>query len=244
MFRILSHFLELTFQFLPGILDPMSQNTSTINESLAEIKQASAQRLPAEVVATFSADQRALASAGLPAGLPATGTPMPDGMLQDVASQPTTLAEARDGKPAVVVFYRGGWCPYCNLTLRTYQAELVPALAEAGVGLIAITPEKPDGSLSLQETAELTFTILTDPGNQIAGQLGIAITPPAEVTAAQAALGLDLTQRNADGTTRIPMPAVAIVDAAGVIRWIDVHPDYTTRTDPAEVLRTVAATLS
>jgi peroxiredoxin len=143
----------------------------------------------------------------------------------------------------VIVFYRGGWCPYCNIALRTYQAQLVPALAGRGIPLVAISPQTPDGSLSTRETKELTFTVLSDPGNQIAGQLGILTAPSDGARAAQLQLGLDLTKVNADGTTTLPMPTVIIVDSTGVIRWIDVHADYTTRTEPEQVLQAVAQTL-
>jgi peroxiredoxin len=172
------------------------------------------------------------------------GSRLPDGELLDVAGEPATLAETLGGKPAVIVFYRGGWCPYCNIALRTYQAQLVPALAERGISLIAISPQTPDGSLSTKESKELTFTVLSDPGNQIAGQLGILTAPSDGTRAAQLQLGLDLTQVNADGTTALPMPAVVIADADGVIRWIDAHLDYTTRTEPGQVLQAVTETIS
>ena len=142
------------------------------------------------------------------------------------------------------MFYRGGWCPYCNITLRTYQAQLVPALAERGIGLIAISPQTPDGSLSTKKSKQLTFTVLSDPGNQIAAQLGILTAPSEGARAAQLQLGLDLTQVNADGTTGLPMPAVVIAGADGLIRWIDVHPDYTTLAEPGQVLQAVTDTIS
>ncbi len=141
------------------------------------------------------------------------------------------------------MFYRGAWCPYCNIALRTYQAHLVPALAERGIGLVAISPQAPDGSLSTKESKELTFTVLSDPGNQIARQLGILTAPSDGTRAAQLQLGLDLTQINADRTIGLPMPTVVIADADGVIRWIDVHADYTTRTEPGQVLQAVTETI-
>jgi peroxiredoxin len=174
----------------------------------------------------------------------APGSRLPDGDLLDVAGQPATLAQNLGGKPAVIVFYRGGWCPYCNIALRTYQAQLVPALAERGISLIAISSQTPDGSLSTKESEELTFTVLSDPGNQIARQLGILTAPSDGTRAGQLQLGLDLTQVNADGTTALPMPAVVIADAGGVIRWIDVHPDYTTRAEPGQVLQAATETIS
>jgi len=218
--------------------------TSTIAEQVADYHRASAGQLPAEVAGAFAAEQRALAAAGEPSGLVQPGTRLPDGELLGVAGQPATLAETLSGKPAVIVFYRGGWCPYCSIALRTYQAQLVPPLAERGISLIAISPQAPDGSLSTKEAKELTFTVLSDPGNQIAGQLGILTAPSDGARAAQLQLGLDLTQVNADGTTGLPMPTVVIADADGVIRWIDVHRDYTTGTEPGQVLQAVTQTIA
>ena len=217
---------------------------STIAEQVTDYHRASAGQLPAKIAEAFAAEPRELAAAGDPAGVARPGTPLPDGDLLDVAGQPTTLAATLAGKPAVIVFYRGGWCPYCNIALRTNQARLVPALAERGISLIAISPQTPDGSLSTKETKQLTFTVLSDPGNQLARQLGILTAPGERVRQAQLQLGLDLTQVNADGTTALPMPTVIIADAVGVIRWIDVHPDYTTRTEPEQVLRAITQTIS
>jgi peroxiredoxin len=217
--------------------------TSTIAEQVAGYHQALAGQLPAEVAEAFATEQRDLAAAGNPSGVAQPGTRLPDGELLDVAGRPTTLAQNLGGKPAVIVFYRGGWCPYCNITLRTYQVQLVPALAERGIGLVAISPQAPDGSLSTKESKELTFTVLSDPGNQIAGKLGILTAPSDGARAAQLQLGLDLTQVNADGTTGLPMPTVIIADGAGTIRWIDVHRDYTTMAEPGQVLQAVTETI-
>jgi peroxiredoxin len=217
--------------------------TTTIAEQVADFRRASAGRMPADVAEALRAEQRALAAAGPPAGTAQPGTPLPDGDLLDVNGQPTTLTAALDGRPAVIVFYRGGWCPYCNIALRAYQAQLVPALADRGISLVAISPQTPDGSLSTKEAKELTFTVLSDPGNQLARQLGILTAPSDFARAAQLEIGLDLTQVNADGTTGLPMPTVLIADADGVIRWIDVHPDYTTRTEPGQVLQAISQTI-
>ena len=97
--------------------------------------------------------------------------------------------------------------------------------------------------MSTKESKELTFPVLSDPGNQIAAQLGILTAPSDGARAAQLQLGLDLTQVNADQTTALPMPAVVVADADGVIQWIDVHPDYTTMAEPGQVLRAVTETI-
>jgi peroxiredoxin len=143
----------------------------------------------------------------------------------------------------VVVLYRGAWCPYCNVALRTYQAELVPALTERGVALIAISPQTPDGSMSSVELNDLTYTVASDPGNQLAVALGVQTQPSGDALAAQVSLGLDLTERNADRRTTLPMPTVVVIDGAGVIRWIDVHPNYATRTEVRDILAAVDAAL-
>jgi peroxiredoxin len=217
--------------------------TATITEQVADFQRASAGQVPAGIAEAFAAEQQALSAAGQPAGTAQPGTPLPDAHLLDITGQPTTLTAALDGRPAVIVFYRGGWCPYCNIALRAYQAQLVPALSERGISLVAISPQAPDGSLTTKEAKELTFTVLSDPGNQLARQLGILTAPSDAARAAQLELGLDLTQINADGTTGLPMPTILIADAGGVIRWIDIHPDYTTRTEPGQVLEAISQTI-
>ena len=219
----------------------MATPTSTISDQARALATASAETLPADVMAAFTADQAALDAHGVPQIVLAPGSLMPDGDLLDVNGALTSLARLRGGRPAVVVFYRGAWCPYCNIALRTYQAELVPALGRRGVELIAVSPQKPDGSLTSAQSNELTYSVASDPGNQIATALGILTEPSPDSVAAQVKLGLDLTEVNADGGKALPMPTVVVVDAAGIIRWIDVHPNYTTRSEVPDILAAVDA---
>jgi peroxiredoxin len=195
--------------------------------------------MPAEVMGAFAAEQADLDEAGVPTGVSAPGALMPDGELLDVRGAATSLARVRAGRPAVVVFYRGAWCPFCNIALRTYEAELAPALADRGFVMIAVSPQKPDGSLSAAQTNELTYSVVSDPGNQLASALGILTEPDAEALAAQQKVGLDLAEHNADGGLTLPMPTTVVVDTAGVIRWIDVHPNYTTRSEVSDILAAV-----
>jgi peroxiredoxin len=221
----------------------VSATTPTVAAQITELqeRQRASGRLPADVAARFGDEQAALDTAGIPDGVLAPGSPMPDGELLDVRGDATTLADARDGRAAVVVLYRGGWCPFCSLTLRAYEEQLLGDLAQRGVALIAVSPQTPDGSLSAQEANALTYSVLSDPGNQIAKALGVLFVPAEETRAAQRELGLDTTVVNADGTGELPMPTVALVDEAGTLRWIDVHPNYTTRTEPTAILKAVDA---
>ena len=90
--------------------------------------------------------------------------------------------------------------------------------------------------MTMQEKNELTFTVLSDPGNQVAAALGVLAAPTTDAGDAHRKIGIALTDLNSDGTTGLPMPTVAIVDTAGIIRWIDVHPDYTARTEVADII--------
>jgi peroxiredoxin len=209
---------------------------STITERVTEMHAAMAAQPPSEAMGAFAREQAELAADGLPPGIAPAGTVLPDAELLDAHAAPTTLYAAAGDGTSVLVFYRGAWCPYCNIALSAYQAQLLPQLGERGIRLIAISPQKPDGSLSMQDKHGLAFTVVSDPGNTLAGRLGILTRPSPAARAAQLQLGLDLTSVNADGTTTLPMPATVILDAARTIRWIDVHPDYTTRTEPRQVI--------
>ncbi|WP_227999744.1 peroxiredoxin-like family protein [Mycolicibacterium sp. P1-5] len=212
----------------------------TIAAQIARLQHGMAGHLPAEAVEAFTADQKRMVDDGVAADAALPGTALPDPEVLDKQGNPTRISTLRASRPAVVVFYRGAWCPYCNLTLKAYQDTLVPALAERGVPLIAVSPQKPDGSLSTAEANALTFDVVSDPGNQIASALGIVITPSEASRTVTERLGIDLREANADGGYELPMPTVVVVDGQGVITWRDIHPDYTTRTEVTEILAAVA----
>jgi peroxiredoxin len=208
---------------------------STITDRVAELHAAQAAEPPNDARSAFAREQAELATV-VPTAAP-VGTVLPDADLLDVNGTATTLYAVTGGGLSVLVFYRGAWCPYCNITLSTYQAHLLPQLDERGVPLVAISPQKPDGSLTMQQRHELAFTVVSDPGNALARFLGIATRPAADAREAQLQLGLDLTAVNADGTIDLPMPATVILDGSHTLRWIDVHPDYTTRSEPQQILQ-------
>jgi peroxiredoxin len=214
----------------------MTTASPTITDRVESMEREIGDQLPAEALATFHREQERMAGLGVPAGVAAPGLTLPEIELLDVHGAATSLAAAQDGRPAVLVFYRGAWCPYCNVGLRAYQADLQPTLVARGIELIAVSPQKPDGSLTAKESNELSYTVLSDPGNRLARVLGIVTEHGEEAKAAQLSLGLDLAEVNADGTHELPMPTVAIIDGTGVLRWIDVHSDYSTRTEVPDIL--------
>jgi peroxiredoxin len=210
-------------------------NTSNTIAGQIEDMQKDSPAMPEGIANIFATEQARLRQVS-PRSAIALADTVNDISLLDVHGAETTLSEATTGRPTVVVLYRGAWCPYCNLTLRTYQQHLLPALAERTVGLIAISPQAPDGSLSSAEKNALAYPVLSDPGNQLARQLGILTAPSAEARAVQLQLGLDLAVVNADGTAELPMPSTLILDGGLRMRWLDVHPDYSTRSEVADIL--------
>jgi peroxiredoxin len=209
---------------------------STITEQATKISAASATHLPAAIAQVFADEQRGWRERGAPSGILAAGDRLEDFTLPDATGSPVTLADLVADGPAVIVFYRGGWCPYCNLALRAYQTELLPQLDRFGARLVAISPQSPDQSLTTAEKAELSFTVLSDPGAAVARTVGIAFQPAEEVLAAQRELGLDLKRVNDSNAPELPMPTVLIVDADRTVRFADTHADYTARTEVAAIV--------
>lgn len=215
----------------------------TYAEGRATFIAGHAGEIPPDVRAALLAEQADLDAIGVPSAVLRPGSAMPDGDLLDVHGKATTLEQTRAGRAAVVVFYRGDWCPYCNLVLRTYQQQLMPSLTALDIPLIAISPQKPGRSLSMRQVNDLSFAVLSDPGNPIARQLGIITAPSHDARVAQLAMGIDVAAGNADGTASMPMPTVVLTDAVGVIAWIDVRPDYSNRTEPADILTAITTRL-
>jgi len=213
---------------------------ATIREQSAQLKAAAAERLPAEVLQVFDRSIEDFLAQGIPAEAVKAGDHLESFTLDDATSTAVSLDQIVEAGPSVIVFYRGGWCPYCNLALRTYQRELLPELDAFGARLIAISPQSPDQSLSTAEKAELAFTVLSDPGSRVARSIGIAFQQADDVLAAQRQLGLDLAQVNAEGSTQLPRPTVLVVDQDRTVRFVDVQPDYTARTEVADILAALA----
>jgi peroxiredoxin len=208
----------------------------TIREQSEQLKVAAAERLPSEVLDVFDQNIQDFLDQGIPTESIKAGDVLDPFTLDDANGNPVSLDKIVQSGPAVIVFYRGGWCPYCNLALRTYQHELLPLLGAFDARLVAISPQAPDESLSTIEKAGLDFTVLSDPGSRLADRIGIAFEQADDVLAAQRKLGLDLAKVNAEGLVRLPRPTVLVVDRDRVVRFVDVQPDYTARTEVADII--------
>lgn len=215
-------------------------DVSTLNTRLSQTKNGLAEIAPPELFGVFSAEQARLDQTTDRDRHVKVGDVVPAFSLPAAAGGTRTLDDALAHGPAVLVFYRGAWCPYCNVALKAYQQEVLPQLTELGVPLVAISPQGPDGSLTIAQTNELGFPVLTDHGSAFAHQLGIVFTLTEDVQEAQLAFGNDFTQINAGGEWQLPMPTVLVVDQDRTVRFVDVRPDYTTRTEPVAILDAVA----
>jgi peroxiredoxin len=140
--------------------------------------------------------------------------------------------------PVVVSFYRGGWCPYCNLELRALQLRLAE-IQQLGASLVAISPELPDRSLSVAEKNELAFPVLSDKGNAVARQFRLTHQIAPAVVAYQLGNGNDVAAFNGSDVPEIPLPATYVIDTRGVVRFAFVSADYTRRADPEAVVTAV-----
>jgi len=209
--------------------------STTIQEQSDSLKAASAGRLPAEVLETFAHDQAAWRAKGLPADAVAVGDVLSDFTLPDATGQDVSLSELVTDGPAILVFYRGGWCPYCNIQLRAYQAAL-PEMVALGARLVAISPQLPDRSLSTTETNELTFDVLSDVGNTVARRFGLVYALPEELRAALRSNNKALPGINGDESWELPVPAVYVIarDRRVALAAIDV--DYRNRLEPEAIL--------
>jgi peroxiredoxin len=138
--------------------------------------------------------------------------------------------------PVIVTFYRGGWCPFCNLELKAFQ-DVLPRIIAAGASLIAISPEKPDESLSTAEKNALTFEVLSDVGQKVGRAFGLVYEFTDELKSAYDGFGLDIPTRNdAPGEWALPISATYVIDRDGTIIYAYTDADYRDRADPRDVL--------
>ncbi len=159
-----------------------------------------------------------------------------DSATGDQVSLDALLAEG----PVVLTFYRGAWCPYCNLALRALQRHR-DDFASRGAHLVAVSPQIPDESLTLTDKEQLGFPVLSDIGSRVAKEFGIAFDLSDELGALYDRLGFELHRVNAGHHRTLPLPATYVIDRAGVIRWAFVDTDYTVRAEPSDVVAALDA---
>ena len=161
------------------------------------------------------------------------GERVPDFTLKNALGKEVTLSAEIKRGPVILTWYRGGWCPYCNLALA-YMQRFLTQFRDAGAELIAITPEKPDETLTTKEKNDLEFEVLTDEGNEIAKLYGGVHQLNKEVKNFYKDRGaLD----HYDNDVReFPVPATYIISPQGTVIYAFVQPDYRQRAEPAFIV--------
>lgn len=226
---------------LGGYNETMSNTQSPIADHLLADRISAfhselAKQAPADVLKALGAEVDSVARSGAGANAPRVGDTAPAFALPDVHGKRTTLESLVKEEPVVLTFYRGQWCPYCDLQLRAYQ-EFLPRIRALGAALVAISPQTPDATLSTVEKRNLEFRVLSDAGNSVARQYGLVWKVPAALDAMQKGFGIDLAQSNGDTSNELPVPGTFVIGRDGRVASSHVNADWRIRVEPAEIIR-------
>jgi peroxiredoxin len=208
------------------------ESASSLQNQLDQFKASWATRVGNEIARTIEDDIAALRATSIIENAIKEGASFPQVTnLVDAHNQPFNLSALIAERPVIITFYRGGWCPYCNLELRAYQA-LLPAIQSMGAELVAISPERPDLSLSTAEKNDLSFKVLSDVDGVLARALGIQFTLSETAEALYRKWNHDLTKMNNTDEWTLPLPATYVVARGGEIMKACLEADYRKRLDP------------
>jgi peroxiredoxin len=163
------------------------------------------------------------------------GDTAPEFTLRDAEGATVSSRELLARGPLIATFYRGVWCPYCNLDLQALEG-VRPEIEARGASLVAISPQTPANSRKSQRDNKLNFPILSDAGAAVAAEISLRFSLPEELIQIYRQFGNDLAEINDDPSWVLPMPARYVIGTDGVIAYAEVNPDYTRRPDPSELL--------
>ena len=194
-----------------------------------------AEQAPTEVLEGFGRIIAEQAAVDYAARAPKVGDRAPDFTLPDQLGRQVSLAGELQQGPVVLVFYRGEWCPYCNLMLRTYGLRAAE-FSERGARLVAVSPQTPDNSLTMAEKHSLEFPVLSDEGGEVIGTYGLKYDVDEQSRKLSRPWAVDVAKFNGKGGWILPAPAVFVIDREGIVRFVGVNGDYTQRVEPDEAL--------
>lgn len=208
----------------------------SLTEQLAEFRAGWHQRVPAERQAIMEKHIKELRQGEIAKTMLKVGDRAPEIVLRGAKGGPVDVKKLLAKGPVIVTFYRGGWCPFCNLELKAFQ-EILPEIKAAGASLVAISPEKPDDTLSTAEKNALGFEVLSDVGQKVGRAFGLVYRFTDELRSVYQAFGLDIPGKN--GTPdewALPVSATYVIDRNGVVIYAYTDVDYRYRAEPREVL--------
>ena len=210
----------------------------TLQHELAVLRADFARRATPERVSLYEAKIEELRRSGILDAAFGAGQQAPGFALPGVDGATVRLSDLLAQGPAVVTFYRGGWCPYCTLQLRAYQTML-PDLAARGARLVAISPQTWDRSSATAGENTLGFDVLSDEGSRVARAYGLVFQLPPDLQEAYTRNGTVLPEINGDGEWRLPVPATFVIEQSGRVALSYVDVDYRNRLEAAEILATL-----
>jgi peroxiredoxin len=208
----------------------------SLKEQLTQFRAGWYQRVPAERQAVIERHINHLRTSGIVRTMLKAGDRAPAIVLGNAKGKAVDVGLLLKQGPVILTFYRGGWCPYCNLELKAYQ-DMLPEIDAAGASLVAISPEKPDDSLTTAEKNGLAFEVLSDVGQKVGRAFGLVYNFTDELRGAYQGFGLDIPARNgAPGEWALPVSATYVIGRDGTIIYAHTDVDYRDRADPRDVL--------
>ena len=187
--------------------------------------------IPENTLITLMSELGGLIATGIAEQSIKPGTSFPEFDLPNASNVSRSLKTLLHDGPLVVSFYRGAWCPYCNLEINELQKRL-PDITAAGGQLVAISPQTPDKSVDQATSSKLTFEVLSDIDNKLAKQCGLVFTLPESLRPIYSAWEIDIPDHNGNDSFELPIPATYIIDTDGKIHYAFADMDYTKRLEP------------
>jgi len=191
--------------------------------------------IPTEALSAMMAATEQLVVSGMAERAKKRGEKTPEFTLRNLRGEEISSAALLGEGPLVINFYRGAWCPYCNLELKALD-NVVGEIKKLGANLIAVSPNLPEKSTQFVEETPFSFEILSDEGNRVAERFGLAFTLAEELRPIYKGFGIDLTEYDGNDSFTLPIPATYVVDRDGTIVHSFVDADYTKRMEPGEIV--------
>ena len=214
--------------------EPSTAGDGPVKKELEAFRRESAKKAPAERLKVYEEGVELVKKSGVVEKALKVGDKAPDFELPDASGNKVRLSNLLKQGPVVVTWYRGGWCPYCNIALRGFQ-KVLPEIKAEGASLVALSPETPENTGKTSEKDALGFEVLSDAKCQAAHAFGVAYKLP-PILVDQFKGRLDLAKYNGDDSHELPLGATYVIDREGVIRYAFVDGDYRKRAEPSEVL--------
>ena len=192
-----------------------------------------------EIKQTFQKSLDDLAATGILEKAKNNGDIAPNFVLPDQNGKEVDLYKLLEEGPVVLIWYRGVWCPYCNITLRHYQEEL-GHFKKYGATLVAISSQLPDSTLSTAQKNELEFTVVSDVEGKVGEEYGVIFTLDETMAKMYKDYGIDLKAAQGNGRNELPLAATYIIDQDKKIRFAFLDVDYKKRAEPKYLINTLS----